>query len=160
MRIYANPGAGGENDVATFKWFGDFEGTTDMDTGGLIPPGMGVFADVKITTSMEWGFDADTGLTLGQMMMAGSAVFVIGNVKHEDVRLEVPTFHFTAPCVAGDSIEADATLTIHAVSGEGAPLLSIPGMGLYSPASQLNLCRFVSELFCARFLTSQSPPIY
>ena len=131
------PGAGGENDEATFKWFGDFAGTTDMDTGGLIPPGMGVFAEVKITTSMAWGFDADTGLTLGQMKMAGSAVFVIGNAKHEDVRLEVPMFLFTAPCVAGDSIEADASLTIHAVSGEGAPLLSIPGAtaAIYIPCN-------------------------
>ena len=125
VHVFANPGAGGETDVATFSWFGDFAGSIDMDSGGLMPPGMGVFGEMSITVSMTWGFNVDAGLTLGQITVAASAVFVIGNPKHEDVRLEVDA-RFTVPCLAGDVIEANATLTVHAVSGDAA-LLSIPG---------------------------------
>ena len=135
VHVNANPGAGGENDVATFSWFGDVTGTIDMESGGLMPPGMGVFGEMSMTVSMAWGFNHAAGLTLGKLSVEASAKFVIGNAGHEDVRLEVDA-RFTIPCVAGDVIEANATLTVHAESG-GANLLSIPGasVAVYVPCN-------------------------
>jgi hypothetical protein len=142
INFAANPGFGGEDDVASYSWFGDFKGSIDVSAGGLLPKGLEMFTDISVSAALPWSYNKTYGVNIGKIDVEASGSFAVGGgagsnsiAEGGSMRLDMETI-FSIPCSPSETIEANATLTLH-VNGN-PPLLSIAGasVAIFVPCNQ------------------------